>query len=60
MTILKMLSGGAANGLINAVRESLRASSSCEIEGEFGAVGGMFDRVVAGEYVDVVILSLHC
>jgi molybdate transport system substrate-binding protein len=57
MTILKMLSGGAANGLINAVRESLRASSSCEIEGEFGAVGGMFDRVVAGEYVDVVILS---
>lgn len=57
MTILKMLSGGAANGLINAVRERLKASSSCEIEGEFGAVGGMFDRVVAGEYVDVVILS---
>ena len=57
MPILKMFSGGAANGLINAVRENFKTSSSCDIVGEFGAVGGMFDRVVAGESVDVVILS---
>lgn len=54
---LKILSGGAANGLVEALREAFLAETGRGVEGDFGAVGGMRDRVVAGEPVDVVILT---
>ncbi|MEK9812147.1 MAG: substrate-binding domain-containing protein [Bordetella sp.] len=56
-TSLKILSGGAANGLVNALRKEFKNHTSFEIDGDFGAVGGMFDRVIAGESVDLVVLS---
>jgi molybdate transport system substrate-binding protein len=57
MADLKILSGGAANGLVNAVRAEFLQATGLHITGDFGAVGGLFDRIVAGEAVDIVILS---
>lgn len=57
MKHIKILSGGAANGLVNALRERFKQDSGYGIEGDFGAVGAMFDRVVALEQVDIIILS---
>jgi len=57
MSDIKILSGGAANGLVNAVRPEFMAVTGHTIVGDFGAVGGMFDRIVSGEAVDIVILS---
>jgi molybdate transport system substrate-binding protein len=54
---LRILSGGAANGLINAVRARFAAETGLTIEGDFGAVGAMRDRVTKGEPVDLVILT---
>jgi molybdate transport system substrate-binding protein len=57
MQTLKILSGGAANGLVNALSPVFQQATGLTIEGDYGAVGVMFDRVVAGEAVDIVILS---
>ena len=57
MSDVKILSGGAANGLVNAVRADFLLATGSNIVGDFGAVGGMFDRIVANEAVDIVILS---
>jgi molybdate transport system substrate-binding protein len=54
---LKILSGGAANGLVTALADMFTETSGMGIEGDFGAVGGMRDRVLAGEAVDVIILT---
>jgi molybdate transport system substrate-binding protein len=57
MSDLKILSGGAANGLVNALRSDFLEATGLNITGDFGAVGVMFDRIVANEPVDIVILS---
>lgn len=54
---VKLLSGGAANGLVNALRDTFRDETGSEIEGDFGAVGGMRDRIMNGEEIDVAILT---
>jgi molybdate transport system substrate-binding protein len=54
---LKILSGGAANGLVTALTATFTEASGMGIEGDFGAVGGMRDRVLAGEAVDMIILT---
>jgi molybdate transport system substrate-binding protein len=54
---LVVLSGGAAQGLVGALGPQFKAETSCEIEGSFGAVGGMRDRVLAGAPADVLILT---
>jgi len=55
--VLKILSGGAANGLVTHLEPRLLDEAGVRVEGNFGAVGGMRDRIVAGEAVDVVILT---
>jgi molybdate transport system substrate-binding protein len=50
---VRVLSGGAAQGLV----ESVRGSFPHGIEGTFGAVGAMRDRLLKGEPADVMILS---
>ncbi len=57
MKSLHVLSGGAAQALVNQVSESFLAQSGCAIHGTFSAVGVMRDKLVAGEACDVVILS---
>lgn len=55
--VVKILSGGAANGLVTALTERFVAATGQDLTGEYGAVGGMRDRVTAGEAVDVIILT---
>jgi molybdate transport system substrate-binding protein len=55
--ILRVLSGGAAHGLIEKIRPAFEADSGCIIDGTFSAVGAMRDKLLAGEPADVMILS---
>jgi molybdate transport system substrate-binding protein len=54
---LRILSGGAAHGLVEAVRADFETATGCTIDGTFSAVGAMRDRLLAGEPADVMILS---
>lgn len=54
---LRLLSGGAAHGLVEAVRPAFETETGYAIEGTFSAVGAMRERLVAGEPADLVILS---
>jgi len=57
MKTIRILSGGAAQGLVQALQPSFEASTGCKIDGVFGAVGAMKSRLLAGEPVDILILS---
>ncbi len=57
MPDLRILSGGAAHGLVRALTPAFTAATGYGIAGDFGAVGGMRKRVLDGEPVDLVILT---
>jgi molybdate transport system substrate-binding protein len=57
MKTLKILSGGAAHGLVERIRPAFEAETGCKIDGTFSAVGAMRDRLLAGDRADVMILS---
>ena len=57
MKIVRVLSGGAAQGLVEALRPSFEVTTGAAIEGAFGAVGAMQARLLAGDPADVMILS---
>lgn len=57
MTSLKILSGGAAQGLVASVAAKFKASTGLDIEGEFGAVGAMADKLRAGTQADILVLT---
>ena len=57
MKALRVLSGGATQGLVEKVRAEFEKASGCTIDGTFSAVGAMRDKLLAGEPADVVILS---
>lgn len=57
MSSLHIISGGAAQGLVNALRGSIYNETGRAVEGSFGAVGLMRDKLLAGEPCDVVILT---
>ena len=57
MKTLKILSGGAAQGLVDQVRQRFESQHQCRIEGSFGAVGAMRDKLLAGEPCDIMILT---
>ena len=57
MKKVRVLSGGAAQGLVEALRPSFEAGTGSAIDGTFGAVGAMRARLLAGEPADVVILT---
>jgi molybdate transport system substrate-binding protein len=54
---VRLLSGGAAKGLVTQLQHRFNAQSGFTIRGDFGAVGAMRDQLLAGEPCDVVILS---
>jgi molybdate transport system substrate-binding protein len=56
-TPLRILSGGAAHGLVERIRPAFEAKTGCRIDGTFSAVGAMRDKLLAGEPADVMILS---
>ena len=54
---LRILSGGAANGLVSALSDRVLADTGHHVKGDFGAVGVMRDRFLGGEAVDALILT---
>ena len=57
MTALNILSGGAAQGLVASLAPKFKAMTGLDIEGEFGAVGAMADKLRSGTPADIVILT---
>ena len=57
MTALKILSGGAAQGLIASLGPKFRQMIGFDIAGEFGAVGAMAEKLRKGTPADIVILT---
>ena len=55
--ILNILSGGAAQGLVHALAPKFKAETGCDIDGTFGAVGAMREKLLGGAPVDLVILT---
>jgi hypothetical protein len=54
---LKLLSGGAAHGLVNALSSQFEQETGLRIDGTFDAVGSMAAKLRAGAPADVVILT---
>ena len=57
MSALNILSGGAAQALVRSLATKFKAQTGFDIEGEFGAVGAMADRLRKGTPTDIVILT---
>jgi len=57
MTALKILSGGAAQGLVASLAPKFKALTGFGIEGEFGAVGAMAEKLRNGTPADIVVLT---
>ena len=57
MNSLKILSGGAAQGLVASVAPKFKSMTGLDIEGEFGAVGAMADKLRSGTPADIVVLT---
>lgn len=57
MSAVHILSGGAAQGLVQQLRGNFYNETGRAIEGHFGAVGLMRDKLLAGEPCDVLILT---
>jgi len=57
MKKLRILSGGAAQGLVEQLRPAFEAETGCTLDGTFGAVGAMRARLLDGTPADLVILT---
>jgi len=57
MNMLNVLSGGAAQGLVKSLKPVFAKLTGFGIEGEFGAVGAMADKLRGGASADMVILT---
>ena len=50
---LQVLSGGAAQGVVTALSGEFQAATGYAIDGTFGAVGVMKEKLLAGALADV-------
>jgi molybdate transport system substrate-binding protein len=57
MTALRILSGGAAQGLVASLAPQFNALTGLDIDGEFGAVGTMAGKLEMGTGADLVLLT---
>jgi molybdate transport system substrate-binding protein len=57
MTSLKILGGGAAQGLVASLAPTFKDQTGLDIEGEFGAVGAMAGKLREGIPTDLVVLT---
>jgi molybdate transport system substrate-binding protein len=57
MSEVIILSGGAAHGLVASLATDFKAKNGLGIKGEFGAVGGMADKLRKGAAADLIILT---
>jgi molybdate transport system substrate-binding protein len=56
MQTIHILSGGAAQGLVRRLGDTL-AARGLQVQGQFGAVGAMRDLLLAGTPCDLLVLS---
>ncbi len=56
-THLNILSGGAAEALVNALAAGFKAATGCDMAGDFGAVGVKKEQFLAGAPADLLILT---
>ncbi len=54
---LRLLSGGAAQALVNSLAAQFKAETGFDIDGTFGAVGAMKARLLEGDPADLLILT---
>ena len=54
---LHVLSGGAAQGLVQAVATEFQAATGLRIDGTFGAVGAMREKLTGGAPADLLLLT---
>jgi molybdate transport system substrate-binding protein len=54
---IRILSAGAAQAVVEKIAAAYKRETGNEVKAEFSAVGAMKSRVVAGEPVDVIILT---
>jgi molybdate transport system substrate-binding protein len=54
---IRILSGGAAQGLVAELAETFTSQTGFAVGGEFGAVGLMADKLRQGEAADLVVLT---
>jgi molybdate transport system substrate-binding protein len=52
-----MLCAGAAKGVVTALQAEFLAAVGAEVAGDFGAVGAMKARLLAGEPCDVIVVT---
>ena len=57
MNVLHLLSGGAAQGVVARLQPSFESDHDVVLDGAFGAVGVMKQRLLAGDACDVAILT---
>jgi molybdate transport system substrate-binding protein len=57
MNTLNILSGGAAQGLVESLEPALKTQTGFDVGGEYGAVGAMADKLRNGTPTDIVILT---
>jgi molybdate transport system substrate-binding protein len=57
MSALNILSGGAAQGLVASLMPKFKTLTGLDIEGEFGAVGAMADKLRSGTPADIAVLT---
>lgn len=57
MTMLRILSGGAAQTVVERIAAEFKRETGHDIGAEFSAVGAMAARLSAGEPADIVILT---
>jgi molybdate transport system substrate-binding protein len=57
VSVLNILSGGAAQGLVASLAPKFREMTGFDIAGEFGAVGAMAEKLRKGTPADLVILT---
>jgi len=55
--VLRLLSGGAAQAVVTALAPPFRAETGYDIQGDFGAVGAMKEKLLGGFSADLVILT---
>ena len=57
MMKLRILSGGAAQGIVTALAKTLKTETGCDIDGTFSAVGTIKEKLIGGAPCDLIILS---
>jgi molybdate transport system substrate-binding protein len=55
--VLHLLSGGAAQALVTRMKPAFAQSHGFDVQGTFGAVGAMRDKLLGGQVCDLLILS---